>query len=319
MLKKILALVLCTLFLLTPALAVEGMDVSVFQGEINFAAARQDGIESVYIRASYGLRGVDERFAQNCANAQAAGLPFGLYHYLEATDPQGARQEAEHFVSLIRPVSYACRPVLDFENYRNMNAGQSTATALAFLERVEELTGQTPMIYADGYAITAKLEAPVAEYPLWVAQWGVSSPDLSGSSWDAWTGWQYTDVGLVSGIGGYVDRDQFTDGIFLREEETTFSYTVRPGDTLWALSRRFGTTVETLVELNHIQNPNLIYVNQILRIPGTAQPERTYTVQPGDTLWGISQVYGVTVNQLVQLNNISNPNLIYPGQVLRLP
>jgi len=319
MLKRFFTLLLCALLLLPSVQAVEGMDVSVFQGEIDFAAARSGGIEVVYIRSSYGLRGVDARFAQNCAGAEAAGLPFGLYHYLEATTPAGARREAEHFVSLIRARPYACRPALDFENYRGLSREQATDTVLAFLGRVEELTGQQPMLYADGYAVTAKLGAAAAEYPLWLAQWDTEEPDLAGSPWREWTGWQYTDVGLAEGVTGFVDRDRFTAGIFLREEETAFPYTVRPGDTLWALARRFNTTVEELARLNGIQNPNLIYVNQILRIPGLPPVQKTYTVQPGNTLWGIARLYGITVNQIVQLNGIRNPNLIYPGQVLVLP
>lgn len=317
--KKYLLLLFSVLFLLPSAQAVEGMDVSVFQGEIDFAAARRSGIESVYIRSSYGQLGVDQRFSQNCAAAEAAGLPFGLYHYLEATDPDGAQREAEHFVSLIRSQNYVCRPVLDFEGHGSLSADQATALALSFLKRVEELTGQTPMIYADHATASSQLSPAVAQYPLWLAQWGVEAPSLAGTAWMEWTGWQYTDRGLVSGVEGYVDRDHFSDGIFLREEETGFLYTVRPGNTLWALSRRFGTTVTTLVELNHIKNPDLIYVNQILRIPGTAPVDKTYTVQPGDTLWGIAQRYGITVNQLVQLNGIRNPDLIYPGQILHLP
>ena len=93
---------------------------------------------------------------------------------------------------------------------------------------------------------------------------------------------------------------------------------MQKGDTLWALAQRFGTTVEALAEDNQIRDPNLIYVNQVLRIPGVS-PERTYTVQSGDTLWEIAQLYGTTVTQLVRLNSIQNPNLIYPGQILLLP
>lgn len=319
MLKKLTAFFFCILFLLTPALALEGMDVSVFQGKIDFAAAREDGIQAVYIRSSYGQRGVDENFRQNYTGAKDAGLSYGFYHYLSATTPQGARQEAEHFAALLRSLSYDCRPVLDFEGHRQLSPRQATAVALAFLERVEQLLGQQPMIYADHSTAAVQLGASVAQYPLWLAQWGVPSPSLSGTPWRQWTGWQYTNVGLVNGVTGYVDRDQFTPEILLRQEEVCFFYTVRPGDTLWALSRRFGTTIEQLVKDNHISNPNLIYVNQILRIPGQAPIEETYTVQPGDTLWAISRQYGTTVEQLVQLNSILNPNLIYPGQVLRLP
>lgn len=318
MLKRLFALFLLCLTLPSSAHAVEGMDVSVFQGQIDFAAARQSGLESVYIRSSYSRLGVDRLFAQNCASAGAAGLPFGLYHYLEASDPAGARLEAEHFVSLIHSLPYSCRPALDFEGHRALSDAQATAVSLAFLERVEELTGQRPMIYAD-HSTAARLGPAVARYPLWLAQWDVGEPSLKGTPWEEWTGWQYTNRGLVPGVTGHVDRDRFTDGIFLRETESTFPYTVRRGDTLWALSRRFGTTVSTLAELNRIQNPDLIYVNQVLRIPGVAPIEKTYTVQPGDTLWGISRSYGVMVNQIVQLNGIQNPDLIYPGQVFLIP
>ena len=84
MIKKQLSLLLCGILLLplllsSPAMAAEGMDVSVFQGQVDFSAARQGGVEIVYIRASYGRTGVDARFYQNCAAAQAAGIPFGHY------------------------------------------------------------------------------------------------------------------------------------------------------------------------------------------------------------------------------------------------
>ncbi len=317
--KKCLALLLCLLTLLPSAMAMEGIDVSVYQGKIDFAAVRDSGIQVVYIRSSYGSRGVDGRFRQNRDGARAAGLPFGLYHYMNATDPAGARREAEHFAQLLGEQEYQCRPVLDFEGHRELSTEEATAAALAFLERVEELTGHRPMIYADHSTASAQLGAAVAEYPLWLAQWGVREPSLHGTHWTEWTGWQYTNQGLVSGITGYVDRDRFTDGVLLATGETTFPYTVRRGDTLWALSRRFGTTVEKLVELNHIPDPNLIYVNQTLQIPGESSAYRTYTVRPGDTLWGISRMYGVTVNQIAELNGIRNPNLIYPGQVFQIP
>ena len=95
-------------------------------------------------------------------------------------------------------------------------------------------------------------------------------------------------------------------------------YQVRPGDTLWALARRYGTTVGAIARLNALADPNLIYVGEELKLPGRAQ-ERTYTVRAGDTLWGISRRYGTTVAELAGLNGIRNPDLIYPGQVLRLP
>jgi LysM repeat protein len=125
------------------------------------------------------------------------------------------------------------------------------------------------------------------------------------------------------------------------------TYVVQPGDTLWRISRQFGTTVEAIVQANRIPNPNLIYVGQVLEIPvgptsppvptvppgptptaGPPQPtavpttppaQQTYVVQPGDTLTRIAARFGTTVQAIAQANNIVNVNLIFVGQVLVIP
>lgn len=111
------------------------------------------------------------------------------------------------------------------------------------------------------------------------------------------------------------------------------SYVVRPGDTLAAIARRFDTTIQALAEVNHIINPNLIYVNQVLIIPTESSspppvsppapnpttPGSTYVVQRGDTLFAISLRFGVSAQAIAQANGISNVNLIYVGQTLTIP
>ena len=295
--RRIWAALLCGLLLCAPALAIgpvsgeqmRGMDVSVYQGNVDFAAAKADGIETVYIRAGYGETGVDAYYRQHYEGASAAGLKVGFYHYMDAVTEEGARRQAAHFAALIRDLPADCRPVMDFETFGGMDREEAGA---------------------------------VGGYPLWVADYGADEPDVS-ANWTAWTGWQYTDEGRVSGVSGRVDLDRFTDGVLLREEERpvpeeVWRYQVRPGDTLWALARRYGTTVGAIARLNALADPNLIYVGEELKLPGRAQ-ERTYTVRAGDTLWGISRRYGTTVAELAGLNGIRNPDLIYPGQVLRLP
>ena len=110
------------------------------------------------------------------------------------------------------------------------------------------------------------------------------------------------------------------------------SYVVKSGDTLWKIATMYGVTVQQIVTVNNISNANLIYVGQVLTIPGTAATPPTtptkppapstdtkYTVKSGDTLTKIAAVYGVTVQQLVAANKITNPNLVYVGQVLLIP
>ena len=94
------------------------------------------------------------------------------------------------------------------------------------------------------------------------------------------------------------------------------TYVVQAGDTLSGIATKFGTTVANLVSLNNISDPNLIYVGQVLKLPSSGNSSRTYTVQEGDTLSSIATKFGTTVVNLVSLNNISNANLIYVGQVL---
>lgn len=295
-----------------------GVDVSVFQGAIDFPAVRADGVRTVYIRAGYGFDGVDDYFRAHYQGARDAGLHLGFYHYLTAVTPDDAREQARFFAGLIDGLAYDCRPALDFE-LGGLDRAQASAVVLAFLEELEARTGVKPMLYCDSDAANDLLDGAVARYPLWVADWGVETPGV-GANWEAWTGWQYTDRGRVDGISGYVDRDRFTEGVLLTAEEGRpggeVVYTVRPRDTLWAISQRYGVTVEAIAEANGIRDPNLIYPGQRLVIPAGYL---LYTVRPGDTLWAISLRYGTTVSALAELNGIQNPNLIYVGEVLKIP
>jgi LysM repeat protein len=101
------------------------------------------------------------------------------------------------------------------------------------------------------------------------------------------------------------------------------TYTVSAGDTLSAIATECGTTVDSLLQANPaIQNPNYITVGQVIRLSGTAAGAemRSYTVHPGDTLSAIASMFGTTVADLLAANPaITNPNLIYPGQEIRLP
>ncbi|MBN2303189.1 MAG: LysM peptidoglycan-binding domain-containing protein [Anaerolineae bacterium] len=118
------------------------------------------------------------------------------------------------------------------------------------------------------------------------------------------------------------------DAPVLAQGPTT--HTVQPGENLYRIALRYGTTWPVLAAANNITNPNMIYVGQVLTIPGSGtvvvpptsvppQTGGTYTVVAGDTLSRIAARFGTTVAALVQANNIVNPNLIYVGQVLTIP
>ncbi len=104
-------------------------------------------------------------------------------------------------------------------------------------------------------------------------------------------------------------------------------HTVNSGDTLYLISKTYATTVDEIMSLNNL-NSSMIYPGEVLRLPDYVDTssqqspdpspvEKQYTVKPGDTLYFISQTYGISVDEIMALNNLSSTE-IYPGQVLRL-
>ena len=99
----------------------------------------------------------------------------------------------------------------------------------------------------------------------------------------------------------------------------TSTYTVQSGDTLSSIAAKFGTNYQALASLNGISNPNLIYVGQVLRVNGSANAGSVYyTVRAGDNLSAIASRYGTSYQSIAALNGLSNPNLIYAGQTLKI-
>lgn len=110
-------------------------------------------------------------------------------------------------------------------------------------------------------------------------------------------------------------------------EASAASYTVKSGDTLSGIASQYNTTVNQIVSLNQLSNPNLIYVGQVLKLKNSqttnsssssSSTAGTYTVKAGDTLSAIASRYSTSSSTLASLNSLSNPNLIYVGQVLKV-
>ncbi len=355
MLKKIISGILIFVFVfciqinhtyaLSPAssLNYEGIDVSNWQGYIDYEEVKNDGIDVVYIKASQGTNIKDAYFDINYENAKANGLSVGFYHYLTATNTEEATEEANFFVSVISGKTPDCKLVLDYETFGGVSTEEINLIARTFMERVEELTNKDIILYSDLSNATSTFDTSLAQdYELWIAYYEDRNNLLNiQTSWNTYIGIQYTDRGTVNGINGNVDRDLYTADIFLDETSEiadnsgnttqvnteSVEHTVESGDTLTDIARRYGTTVQEIVDINNIQNPDLIYPGDKLRIltnstiPGNEERgtgEIIYTVQRGNTLSQIARAYNVSVEHIVELNDIENPNLIYPGQKLRI-
>lgn len=109
--------------------------------------------------------------------------------------------------------------------------------------------------------------------------------------------------------------------MFLSDDELTkisnkVIYKVKSGDTLWSIGKIFNVTVNELVIYNNIENRNLIYIDEIIKIPNNKTIE--YTVKPGDTLTKIAQMFNTTVEIIAKANDIENINLIYVNEKLKI-
>ena len=320
----------------------DGIDVSGWQGNIDYSEVASSGIQIVYMKASEGTSFVDPYFNQNYTNAKENGLKVGFYHYLTARSNSEAVAEANFFVSTISGMTPDCRLAMDFESFGRLSAEEINEIGLTFMQTVESLSGKEMVIYSDTSNASNIFGGSLTNYPLWVAQYEVEEPTPNGN-WNSWVGWQYTDAGEISGINGYVDRDRFTDGILLNENSEvplpdntnkpsaggTTTITIQRGQTLSGIALEYNTTVQILVELNNIANPNLIYAGSTLIVPSGETPIDTdgnstsgqtiYVVQRGDTLNKISAEFGTTARAIAVENNIRNINLIYVGQRLIIP
>jgi len=320
-----------------------GIDVSNWQGYIDYRQVKESGIEVVYIKSSQGSNIKDAYFDINYENAKANGLKVGFYHFLTATNTGEAEQEARFFASVIAGKQPDCKLVMDYEVFGGVSVEESNNIAQVFLETVKRLTNKEVIVYSDLSNARDRFSRQIADnYELWIAYYGDYNNlrDIE-TRWQKWIGVQYTDRGYVPGIRGKVDRDLYTENIFLSDTSEvpntenpndsmnteTITYTVQSGDTLSSIASRYGTTVQELVDINGLSNPNLIYPGEVLRIMtnSTTHGSETrgtgsiiYTVQRGNTLSQIANIYGVTVSHIVEINNIANPNLIYPGQKLRI-
>ncbi|HCJ92228.1 MAG TPA: hypothetical protein DHV92_02775 [Ruminococcaceae bacterium] len=311
-----------------------GIDISEFQGEIDFEEVRRSGIEAVYIRVGAGEY-TDEYFAENYERAKAAGLKIGFYHYVTARSVDEGRRQARFFASLAAGREPDMRLAMDFEYFGSLSVSQINAISEAYLDELTALTRREAVIYSDlSNARNIFSRALAEKYPLWAAQYGADEPSANGK-WREWVGFQYTDEGRVGGIYGNVDRNIFTEGIFLsdsgridgekrtsvRARTRTLTVYVRAGDTLWAIAREYGTTVEAIVRENRIADPNRIFAGERLRItlPTRGNGEEIYTVRRGDTPISIAGKFGVTLSALEDRNGLERGETIYAGDKLSIP
>lgn len=199
---------------------LHGIDVSVYQGNIDWAKAKAAGVDYAIIRVAYrgyGSAGTlvpDKNYKANIEGALAAGVDVGIYIFSQAITVEEAKEEASYAISLASGYDITLPVVMDFEYYKtgegrlynaNLSKAEATKICLAFCEQAET-QGYTGMVYANRSMLQNQVNAAeiAAQYPIWLACYPSNASSGSGYSGE-YSYWQYTSTGTVSGISGNVD------------------------------------------------------------------------------------------------------------------
>ena len=192
-------------------LAVHGVDVSRWQGDVNWEKLRTQGANFAYIKATDGGDHLDPMFMRNWRNADAAGLKRGAYHFFYWCRTAG--EQADWFIRNVPKVKGALPPVIDVEwnHLSSCKRRPSRAVVLekmqVFMDRLERHYGQRPVIYTTPDFYADNLQGVFLDYPFWLR----STAQHPGKVYPGrhWLFWQYSGSGLSQGVTGQIDLNVF--------------------------------------------------------------------------------------------------------------
>jgi len=197
-----------------PPVVIEGMDVSVYQGNINWDAIKAPGrIKFAYIRNSHGLGTTDTQFARNWAEAKRVGIPRGAYQYFDASG--NALAQAQRYMDLVDAQGgYEADdlpPMIDVESTGGASAATIVANVRTWIDYVEGQTNKRPIIYTGSYFWDSNVGSTAfSDYFLWTAHYTSGNCGLTSDAWEKWLIWQYTSSETLPGITvNTVDIDRF--------------------------------------------------------------------------------------------------------------
>jgi lysozyme len=193
---------------------VLGLDVSHYQGTVDWASVARQGYRFAFLKATEGTSWIDPEFSTNWNGAQAAGLLRGAYHYYEPGSDPG--EQAELFLNTVWPhggqpllAPGDLPPVLDIETTGSQSAEEVVQGIETWLSRVQQGTLRTPILYTGREFWDSLGTQQFGAFPLWIAEYGVAAPSPLPAGWQQWRFWQYSETGSVEGIEGDVDLDVF--------------------------------------------------------------------------------------------------------------
>lgn len=318
-------------------MTVRGIDVSRWQGNINWNLVKESGISFAILKAGGSDEGIyiDPTFEKNYAGAKAAGIPVGAYYYVGplCTSKEAGIADAKRFLEIIKGKTFEYPVYIDLESTNPPAKQGATEATIAFCEYMEN-NGYFVGIYASdvsGFCDRLDLNR-LSAYSKWVARYG-SKPQYV-KSYDMW---QYSDKGKINGIIGDVDMDYcYKDFSKIIKAAGLNGYaktpSAAPSEPQPAPKKTINELAQEVLDGKWGNDPERKQrltaagydyaavqkrVNEI--IAERNKPKyKTYVVRSGDTLTAIARKYNTTVAKIAADNGIKNPNLIYPGQILKI-
>jgi len=183
-----------------------GIDVSSFQGPIDWRRVKAAGIVFAFARVSDGMDVIDQRFEENFRAMRRFGIRRGAYQYFRAgADPE---QQADLLMRAVRRLGRVDLPlVADVETDDGMSADEVRDRLARWLRRIERRTRRRPIVYTSP-SMGITLGDQFSDYHLWVAHYEVDCPTVP-AGWQEWRFWQRSSTGRVAGVAGDVDLDAF--------------------------------------------------------------------------------------------------------------
>ena len=316
-------------------MTLNGIDISKWQSGINLSAVKAD---FVIVKATEGIGYVDKSCDGFFQKALSLGKKLGFYHFARPTANNDPIREADFFYENCKGYFGKGIPILDWEAENKHNV----AWAKAWLDRVYKRSGVKPVIYMSESVVNAYDWSSVAnaDYGLWVAKYRDNNPDYNydmanaGSRpnvkwWKNYCMWQWTSTGRLSGYDGNLDCDIFYgDGSIWDAYVGKSTNTVKPQPTRKTndqladevIAGQWGNGADRkkrLTDAGYDYDAVQKAVNQKMNTKKQTA-HVYYVVKRGDTLSCIASKYGTTWQKLQAMNGISNPNLIYAGQRIRV-
>lgn len=333
-------------------MSTKGIDVSKWQGKIDFNKVKKAGYDFVIINAGYGRYSIqkDSYFETNYANAKAAGLGVGAYWYSYAATATDAQKEAETFYNIIKGKQFDYPIAYDLEdpsqNYLSKKVLNDMCDSfIGYLEK----RGYYVCLYSFTNFIQAHIyKTTLNKYDLWLADWSTKSLDCGM--------WQHSSRGKVSGISGDVDLNiayknypeiMKSKGLNGYPKPVEPKKTEKKGDvngdgkvnstdaTLIAAHVKGAKKLpDDKIKMADVNGDGKVDTKDVTAVSDIAKGGKSetkkeeapktpqyisYTIGYGDTLIGIAKRYGASVIEIAEINRIKDVNKIYAGQVIKIP